>query len=308
MDIADYRKRVQAEIDDAASASRQNHLAFSDATATGGSVIDLVLDPTADPQQRVTALNDAAIEISKRQALMASVIGLVQDGAPPPRVRRAALAVLRAASFRVASFAPMRPQFLDALRSIVDDPDAELRTQAIEVLAQEKDDDIQGRLMDGLERPEAALVAPELALEFLGYDLHAAHLPIVRRLAQSAANPVVKQQAVRLLSADNASVDLLKDVFEDRSQATPVRTAAAASLQALVPAQFAEIASRVVIDENETSQVRATSVSALDHFHFGAAGSAAASADFVERVRQLQSSTSAEIRDAATRFTLRREK
>jgi hypothetical protein len=306
MDISDYRKRLQAEIDQAAGSSRRIDMSVSDATGTGSSAIDLALDAAADPQQRVTALNDAAIEISKRQDLMASVIDLVRDPATPPRVRRAGLAVLRAASFRVVSFAPMRPQFIDALRSIIEDPDSELRTQAIEVLAQEKDDYIQGRLMNGLERPEAALVVPELALEFLGYDLHAAHLPIVRTLAQSAENPVVTQQAVRLLSADAASVDLLKDVFEDRSQATPIRTAAAASLQALVPAQFAEIASRVVLDDNESSQVRAASVSALAHF--GAAGSAAESADFVERVRQLRSSTSPEIRDAATRFTLKRKK
>jgi hypothetical protein len=73
-------------------------------------------------------------------------------------VRLAALRVLQMSSFRVVVFDPKRPEYLDALRTVIDDRNASLREQALEILAQERDEYAQRRLLEGLEDPSQALV------------------------------------------------------------------------------------------------------------------------------------------------------
>ncbi|HET7617507.1 MAG TPA: HEAT repeat domain-containing protein [Vicinamibacterales bacterium] len=318
---SEYRRQVQEQIDRAAEEARRlrDHLmqappggpapaarapAPPAAADDAGAFVGILLDRGADLQRRLLALDALRIEISNRPDLIDLVIGLLRDTTEPEELRHRALTVLRAASFSAAVFAPKRAEFLDALRVIVDDPSHVLREDALEVLSQEKDEYAQRRLLEGLENPAVALTSPEKSLQFLGYDVHAEHYPLIRRLAENPPNPELKLQAVRLLGSDPASKDLLTSVLMDKSERAETRSASAAALQSLAPDEFQQLARQLVLDDSENETVRAASISALDHFARPPAPGAGS--DFLERVKQLQNTTSGELRRAATRFVHRR--
>src|ERR1051326_2260945 len=78
------------------------------------------------------------------------LLQVLADKTESASARLAALHALQQLSFNVPLFAEIRPAFLEILRTVIDDPDALLREQAVEALAQEKDEYVQRRLLAGL--------------------------------------------------------------------------------------------------------------------------------------------------------------
>jgi hypothetical protein len=322
MDISEYRRRIQEELDRAAadaaalremldrrqpSEDERRSVRAGVAQRTEDDVsraVQVVHDRTADLTRRTLALETISVDFARHQELIDLALALVRDTSEPAKLRWAALTELRASTFRGPVFAARRAEFLDTLRGLVDDPDPALRDQALEILAQEKDDYAQRRLLEGLQQPARALVAPERAIQFLGYDVHAEHYPILRELVRQPPNPLARLESIRVLGSDPNAKDLLTEILTNRQEDPEVRTASAASLQALAPEEFAELAKRIVLDENEDAGLRAAGISALDHV---AESPATAEPDFVARIQQLRSLTSGELQRAATRFVNRRK-
>ena len=320
MDTPEYRRQYEEQIERAAEDQRQGYRVFSDrsrpaeerrealhrAAALRGQdevneAVDVILDRGEDPSLRASALRAIGIEVGKRHDLIDMVIGLLRDSAEPAEVRLAALRVLQQSSFRAATFNPKLPEYLDALRTIIDDSDASLRQQALEILAQEKDEYAQRRLLEGLKDPSVALVPPEKAVQLLGYDIHAEHYPILRDMVQNPPSPEAKQEAVRLLAADPTSKDLLMERLQDKDEVRDVRIASAAALQSLAPAEFEEQAKQIVLDDDEYDDLRATAINALTHF----ANQEALSQDveLTRRVEQLrEEAPSEDVERTADRF------
>ena len=320
MDTPEYRRQYEEQIERAAEDQRQGYRDFSDrsrpaeerrealnrAAALRGQdevneAVDVILDRGEDPSLRASALRAIGIEVGKRHDLIDMVIGLLRDSAEPAEVRLAALRVLQQSSFRAATFNPKLPEYLDALRTIIDDSDASLRQQALEILAQEKDEYAQRRLLEGLKDPSVALVPPEKAVQLLGYDIHAEHYPILRDMVQNPPSPEAKQEAVRLLAADPTSKDLLMERLQDKDEVREVRIASAAALQSLAPAEFEEQAKQIVLDDDEYDDLRATAINALTHF----ANQEALSQDveLTRRVEQLrEEAPSEDVERTADRF------
>ena len=320
MDTPEYRRQYEEQIERAAEDQRQGYRVFSDrsrpaeerrealhrAAALRGQdevneAVDVILDRGEDPSLRASALRAIGIEVGKRHDLIDMVIGLLRDSAEPAEVRLAALRVLQQSSFRAATFNPKLPEYLDALRTIIDDSDASLRQQALEILAQEKDEYAQRRLLEGLKDPSVALVPPEKAVQLLGYDIHAEHYPILRDMVQNPPSPEAKQEAVRLLAADPTSKDLLMERLQDKDEVREVRIASAAALQSLAPAEFEEQAKQIVLDDDEYDDLRATAINALTHF----ANQEALSQDveLTRRVEQLrEEAPSEDVERTADRF------
>ena len=320
MDAPEYRRQYAEQIERAAEEQRQGYRDFSDrskpaeerrealhrAAALRGQdevteAVDVILDRGEDTALRASALRAIGIEVGKRHDLIDMVIGLLRDSAEPAEVRLAALRVLQQSSFRAATFNPKLPEYLDALRTIIDDSDASLRQQALEILAQEKDEYAQRRLLEGLKDPSVALVPPGKAVQLLGYDIHAEHYPILRNMVQNPPSPEAKQEAVRLLAADPTSKDLLMERLQDTDEVRDVRIASAAALQSLAPAEFEEQAKQIVLDDDEYDDLRATAINALTHF----ANQEALSQDveLTRRVEQLrEEAPSEDVERTADRF------
>jgi hypothetical protein len=283
MDISEYRRQSEAELEQAARqqssfrdllersrrdagpnapASSQGSPAGDDLTAA----IAVLRDGEADERLRSAALQVISGAVDGQPELFDILLEVLRDAARPADVRIAVLDVLRQISFRMAAFPAKRPDYLAALRSIIDDPDAELRQRAIGILAREKDEYVQRRLIDGLEGRSKALVPTEKAIQYLGYDVHAEYFPLLRRIVEHPPTPAARTEAVRLLAADPSSTDLLLAILSDKGESSDVRRISAIGLQSAAPDQFEEQARRIVLDDDEDDQLQAMSITALTHF------------------------------------------
>lgn len=214
---------------------------------------------------------------------------ILRDPRQPTEARRAALQGLQQLSFNVASFAELRADYIAVLRAIIDDPDRELREGALEALAQEKDEYAQRRLLAGLNREEEPRVDDAKAILLLSYDIHAEHFPVMRRLAQEASELDTRREAVKALSADTESADLLYDIFDNRSENDSVRRAGASALMSVDPVRFEQRAKQAVLDASEAESVRASSLTALAYF--APATALAGDTAFMEGVSNVEPST-----------------
>jgi len=330
MDVSDYRKQYAAELEQAA----EQRTSFRDLLAESGSpagrrmafeasarpgteddvaaaesgddddvaaALGVLGDDDQDVDLRLAALGVISIEIGHRPDVIDRLVDLFRDETAPAALRHEALSVFQQSSFSMAAFPAKRPDYLNALRSIVDDRDAELRRRAIGILAREKDEYVQRRLLEGLEQPSKALVPPAKAIQFLGYDVHAEYFPLLRRIAGQTRNRTVKKEAVRLLAADPSSREMLADLLNDKAESRDVRIISAIALQSLAPNQFEAQARRIVLDDEDDDQVRATCINALTHF----ANPAAFAQDdaFARRVEQMRKeSGSPQLRRATTSY------
>ena len=314
MDSSEYRKRIAQQITKAKKQRAKQHVSSDkrvsvakrlaslpaalrepDDVAKG---VEILRDSTEDPALRETVLQRMGSAVGTSDPLIDLVLGLFRNPAERVRVRLAALRVLQQASFASALFRSRRADYLAALREVVNDRRAELREEALEILAIDKDEYAQRKLLEGLRTPAAALVTPEKAIQMLGYDIHAEHYPMLRELVQNPPNPAAKKEAVRLLAADAESKDLLVGMLTDKSESADVRQLSAAALRTMAPAEFAEYAKQIVVDDDEADDVRAASLTALINSGDPQALRDAAFTRTVERLKE-RSSGSTTARSAA---------
>lgn len=261
----------------------------------------VVQDKTEDTQLRIAALRSISYGIGKRDELLDMVINLLRDNSQPTELRLEALDVLQQNSFSSALFQLKRPAFMAALREVLDASDQTLREQALETLAQEKDEYAQRRILEGLQNPSKAIVPPAKAVQLLGYDIHAEYFPILREMVLKPPSAAAKREAIRLLAADPASKDLLLNILQDKKEARETRRVSAIALQSLSPADFQEQAKQIIMDEDEHADIRATSINALAHMPDQQ--SLRQDTDLDQRIKNLQShSTSKEVKKSAARY------
>lgn len=210
--------------------------------------------------------SNAALASAAPEQTPQDMVNTLSDKSESPAARRGALQALQQLAFKVPQFAAIRPAFIAALRTVIDDPDAHLREQAVEALAQEKDEYVQRRLLEGLEHKGKKLVDDQKAIQFLGYDVHAEHYPILRKLAKDANDAGTRREAAQALAADPQSANLLYDIYDDKNEDEEVRNASASALMNVAPAKFEERAKQAVVDESDAENVRAASLTALTYF------------------------------------------
>jgi hypothetical protein len=322
MDVSKYRKQYQEQLERAAeqqtsyrdllssSKSAPRVLGLEEPEAGEldevAELIKLIRNKGEDLEQRIRVLDAISREIGEHDELFDVVLELLQDHNEPAALRRAALTFMQQISFRTTVFAAKRPEYLAALRSVIDDNDATLRQQAMGILAREKDEYVQRRLIEGLEDRSKALLPPAKAIQLLGYDIHAEHYPILRQIVKRPPNRAAKKEAVRLLAADTASKDLLIEILRDKGESSDVRNISAIAVQSLAPTEFEEIAKQIVLDDNEDNALRATCINALAHF----ANPATLSEDSTlnERIEQLSKESSSRHLKQATRSYIAKRK
>lgn len=315
MDVAEYRSRYEAELEQAARekvsfrdllnssrAGRPEALEEADDDLTAA--VAVVRDSGADARLRSAALQLISLDIDENPELFGPLLELLRDGTAPTDVRIAVLRLMQQISFSAASFPAIRPDYLATLRSIIADPDAQLRQQAISILAQHKDEYVQRRLIEGLEGRSEPLVPVAQAIQYLGYDLHAEYFPLLRRIIENPPSRAVKEEAVRLLAADPDAADLLISILQDRSESPEVRRISAIALRVAAPDRFAEQARRIVFDDEDGEELRVASIVALTYV----ASPAAMGTDdeLIERIERFRTeSASREMRQAVTSFRSR---
>lgn len=231
---------------------------------------------------------------------LSAAISILADTTQPPSDRLEAFRLVQSATFSGSAFNAYRLPYREALRAAAIDENLKLREKALEALALQKDDFAREKLLQGLDDESQALVSTAKAIQFLGQDDHDVATAAARRILEADHDVGAKNEALRVLAKDPNAAGILKSVMEDKKQPELLRTTSATSLRLIDPAQFVESAQRIVADETEADDVRASSLGALSHLQGrGTLGGK----DFKDMVSNLESSASTGLKAAAQRFT-----
>ena len=292
MDPGQYREQYEKELASAAEQAPSGYRAVLKSAIPKAEGLDYpisdLLNIAAD-RHRDVAVRSAAVEaigegVIESEETIERLLAVLRDRDEPAELRRAVFTLLKQLEFQSKLFVAKRAEFVSALRDLCDDPDAEIRTRALETLAQKKDHFAQEKLLDGLKNPGEAVVPEEKALQFLGYDIHADYYPLIREIAKQSGNTRSRQEAIRLLSSDPEAASLLTGIFRDKGEDVEARIACAAALRAIAPVEFEREAREVALDDSDADEVRAASITALTYF-----GNRAAVAQDIELSDRLES-------------------
>lgn len=288
MDVDRYRKRYEAELARALASERRGRAGTRSRA-----------DGPAGAASRADAIRAAPIDEENLAGRVVELLATLRDRGEPVAVREAALQALGALDFLGPRFEPFRADYRQALREVATDPRRRLRENALELLAIAKDPFAQDLLRRGLERPEDALVSNARALQFLAYDDHAAIAPLARRVYERATG-TAREEALRVLATDPRSERLFARLLEDKSEKPSIRRISASALQTLNPEAFEKAARRIVADDGDSNDIRATALAAMAHGR--EAGERSADPRFDDTVRALIETT----RSTALRSSIRR--
>lgn len=185
-----------------------------------------------DPAFRATALGQIVLQSDDASAPQLPLERLA-DAQEDVQVRQAALGILQLLSISSPTFAEWRPTYLEALRSVIEVP--ELQLKALDILIAHGDRHAQERLVAGLENPDQALVAPADALNLLSEDTHADVRVLAREFVDKPIDDRTLEAAIRHLAGDPESVGRLQSVIRDQQQSIATRRLAALALSSLSP-------------------------------------------------------------------------
>jgi len=224
----------------------------------------------ANPKKSIAQRVAAAVQLTRTACddsqLFDEILAVLKDGSVPSPVRLAVLQALQAATFSSAVFDICRPGYLSALRSLVKDPDKELRQRVLGILSREHDGYTQQLLLEGLRDPKKALVPADKALQLLSYDVHSDAYPVAREIVRNPPNQRAKREAMRLLAADANSVGMFETILGDKKEAPEIRQLSATALYSLAPKKLESMARKIVLDKKDDHKVKATSLTALASF------------------------------------------
>ena len=227
--------------------------------------LEIVDDNKADPELRAMALTKIANQLGKDEFRLDSLIKMMANKSLPGSVREAALKGMQVNSFSSPIFLSRRPEYLGALRALIDDENKTLRETAIEYLAMNKDEYVQRRLLEGLTNPKKKITKPELAVQYLAYDLHADHFPVLRKLVQNPPNKKTRMEALRNLAADSESKSMLQKVMADKEEDPEVRHLCAVGLQRIDPASFEKSTQRILKAKTENDELKVALLNTMLH-------------------------------------------
>jgi hypothetical protein len=287
MDIAKYRKRYEAELAKASEPERRARAAPADRRRPSAAA-------------RAKDIATAPIDQDNLAGRVSDLLATLRNGEEALTVRMAALEALTALDFLGPRFAPFRADYKQALRDVATDPAPELRERTLELLAIDRDPYAQELLVEALERPKEALIPEAKAIQLLAYDDHAEIVPLVRRVYRRAEG-AAREEALRVLATDPQSERLFARLLKDKSEKRNIRWLSASGLQSLNPDAFERAARKIVADEDDYDEIRATALAALTHGR--EAREKPVDPKLVETVQKVGETTrSRTLRSAARRF------
>lgn len=220
-------------------------------------------DTSLEADVRIKAFASGSLAIGSNKALTERTIRLIGNAKEVEAIRIAALDAFLRATFSLRQMADWRPLYIETFRRIAETETNEVASRALRVLAQENDDWALAKIQEGLRKPSEAVVAPLQAVQQLAKDDHGDHFDLLRDLAQKNRSRKVREEAIRGLSADPSSTQLLSGLAENGAEPTSVRQAALVSLRHLNPEEHFRVAAAIVENPKEDDELRATCLTTL---------------------------------------------
>jgi hypothetical protein len=284
----------------AAKSSKRARKRKAPAKRSERAVLSVATSAQRGVEERIAALAEPALAATEKEDSLQAVLKVLRSQEQPTPVRLAALKTLQAASFGAPAFESLRGDYIATLREVAQDRNLELRQRALGILTREKDGFAQRKLLEGLEKPEIALVTPEKALQLLSSDVHAEAYSAARSIVSKPPSDIARREALRLLAADATAAPIFEKLLRDKEELAEIRQISASALQALNPDKLQEHARDILLDNSEYDEIRATCLSALTQF--GNAEGVAKDEALLERVDQLREEASSNIKQSARRF------
>lgn len=223
-----------------------------------------LFDEAQTTEARVAALSSADLPIGTNKAFTERLIRLIGDSSQAEALRVAAFNAFRGATFSLRKTASWRPTFLEVFRRVAETEANEVAGLILRLLAQDQDEWALARLAAGLRKPAEAIVPAVQAVQHLAPIDHGDHFDVLRKVAAKNRSRKVREEAIRALATDPASLDLLVGLVQNREEAVSIRQAALLSLRILSPEEHRRLANAILEDTNENAELRALCITSLD--------------------------------------------
>ena len=206
---------------------------------------------TDQPEEiRACAFSGISGLVFSEEDVMQDAINAIKEGEGNGKIALASVNAIQAAEISSPQlYGAHSASYKDALRIAIDHHNIDLRGSALEILAINKDEYVQRRLVESLEDPSKELIPPETAVQLLSYDLHANHFSVLRDVVKKAPNTIAKRESIRNLGFDEGSKDLLLGTLSDFNEDPETRHAAATALMCLNPQLSIETSKKIIIEE-----------------------------------------------------------
>lgn len=203
-------------------------------------------------------IEDGEIDVEEVEAL----IKRAENPKAKVNDRLDAMEAINRVAFDKVAFQDYNAQYVRLLKQLRLDRSSKVRQAAFDRLSLSMDHDTRDMLQRSLSGEGDALVPDRLAASLLGLDDHASSRDVLRDAVKSR-DKNVRKAALRGLSADTRSADLLEGIATDPREDVEMREAATISLKAASPKRFAKMAQKLAVDPRESDQIKAAAVASL---------------------------------------------
>lgn len=214
---------------------------------------------------RLSAIQALSVSAHDSEDTQNCLLSILEDVNDQPELRMAALSLLQQGII-IGALSFKRSEYMRILRSIVDDKDKRLRQRAIQILANDNDEYVQRRLLEGIERRSNKLIGISAAIQLLSGDVHADNCELLEEIIKNPPSRSAKKEAVRALGNIPSAKNLLRTIMEDKNEHREVRQMSAVSYQAIAPEEFEKYAKQAIHNDEEYEDFRALSLTALSAF------------------------------------------
>lgn len=193
------------------------------------------------------------MEIANSEERIDELINVLNSAASA-REKEGALHTLEVVSVFSAVMPAKNPEFVNALRGLLDEPDTNLRRKAFANLAVMKDEIVQERLLKelGSDKPEREKVLPtHEIISLLGQDEKVLTKSLLKKIAQNPPDKKSLIEVVRHIPADDDSLGMLMDIMEDNSNPLELRSMIPNMINNVSPTSFIESAKKIMEERHE---------------------------------------------------------
>ena len=180
-------------------------------------------------------------ELAGSESKIACLIDVLNDKSSSADSKQSALDRLDVISVFSPVLPRKMPDYVNALRGLMDDDDSDVRIHAYGRLAAMKDEVAQERLQSELQsdKPEADRIVPtHQAIGMLGFDEKSLDYGVLRKIAENPPSERSLVAAIRHLPADSESYVVLKGVMEDDSRPLEARSLVPDKISNVNPRDF----------------------------------------------------------------------
>ncbi|MEL6105582.1 MAG: hypothetical protein AAFU85_06085 [Planctomycetota bacterium] len=193
--------------------------------------------------------DDPIQELSGDEEKIQRLIEALRDPSVPTSAKKSSLAQLSVISIFSSVLRRKMPDYVNALRGLIEDADGSLRVQACGTLSVMKDEVVQQRLQADLEseKPETERIVPtHQAIGMLGFDEKALDYGVLKRIVQNPPSGESLVAAIRHLPASADSYELLSKVLENDSNPLAARALVPDRISQIDPRGFLALVARLL--------------------------------------------------------------